>query len=332
MDVLASVTVALRARLRTSLVRWAGALLLGTAVPPASAASGPAVPSRAEFRLLEVGPSQDGGTVYLAFAGDPVKRCAFTIVLGKTEVASGGRTTAPLVLRRHPHADCTALLQKLGGERGSPPSAAAELTGAVAILGRERSRSSPDAGPEAFSAQPPGPWIATELALGGGASELLLNLAPRDGVGEIVTKRAPASASTLAALASVLRPDRPPIAGGKPWQTLTKAEKKRVMKEVVLPRMSDVFRAFDPARYTKVDCTLCHGQRANEGRFAMPNPDLPTLDFANKLRKERAEKPLVAKFMFKHVVPEMTLALGVSPFDTKTGQGFGCQSCHPVKN
>jgi hypothetical protein len=64
----------------------------------------------------------------------------------------------------------------------------------------------------------------------------------------------------------------------------------------------------------------------------MPNPDLPTLDFANKLRKEREEKPVATRFMFRHVVPEMTFALGLPPFDLKTGQGFGCQSCHTVKN
>jgi hypothetical protein len=136
----------------------------------------------------------------------------------------------------------------------------------------------------------------------------------------------------LTELQRLLLPSAPAVMQGKPWAALSRAEKRRVMKEVVQPRMQEVFTRLDPVRYAKVECTLCHRGGAKPGKFQMPNPELRTLDFANKLRAERAEKPVVARFVFKHVVPEMMLALGVSPFDMTTRQGFGCQSCHPVKN
>jgi hypothetical protein len=53
---------------------------------------------------------------------------------------------------------------------------------------------------------------------------------------------------------------------------------------------------------------------------------------AGQVASSGQETEVSARFMFKHVVPEMMLALGVSPFDMTPRQGFGCQSCHPVKN
>src|SRR3954469_11169025 len=120
-----------------------------------------------------------------------------------------------------------------------------------------------------------------------------------------------------------------PAAGTtKPWDDLSTDEKKDVMKKVVIPKMNALFKAYDATKYPQVKCVLCHGEEAKKGKFAMPNPDLPKLDFANHLAKERADKPQMIEFMAKKVVPEMATTLGAQPFDPKTGKGFGCKDCH----
>jgi len=35
--------------------------------------------------------------------------------------------------------------------------------------------------------------------------------------------------------------------------------------------------------------------------------------------------------MAENVLPKMASAMGMPPFDMKTGQGFGCQGCHSVE-
>jgi hypothetical protein len=314
-------------------------LLLAFLVPVAAARKASSNPELGpgEFYLVEAVVPADGVTRFLATAGEPKQRCAFHIVIAKAEPGAGGGETAAATLLRHPHADCTAFLQGLAGEPGfkRPPrrSSTGKITGSLTILGRDQSRSSADGGaPARFSGQPPGPWLAGEMKLAPGGLEVTLNLNSRQGRGELAPKDPAQAGAVVAELAKLLLPDGPPVMGGKAWEDLGKAERKRAMKDVVLPRMAQVFKQLDAERYAKIDCTLCHGQRAKQSNFQMPNPDLPTLDFANKLRKERAEKFQTTRFMFKHVVPEMLLALGVRPFDPKTGQGFGCQSCHPVKN
>jgi hypothetical protein len=123
-----------------------------------------------------------------------------------------------------------------------------------------------------------------------------------------------------------------PAAGtSKPWDDLSADEKKDVMKKVVVPRMATLFKEYDATKYPQVKCVLCHGEEAKKGKFAMPNPDLPKLDFAGHLAKERAEKPQMVEFMAKKLVPEMATVLGAQPFDPKTGKGFGCKDCHAAK-
>jgi hypothetical protein len=120
-------------------------------------------------------------------------------------------------------------------------------------------------------------------------------------------------------------------AGKKAWDDMSKDEKKDVMKKVVVPKMTALFKEFDAKKYGQVKCVLCHGEEAKKGKFGMPNPDLPKLDFANHLAKEREEKPKMVEFMAKKVVPEMATILGEQPFDPKTGKGFGCKACHTEK-
>jgi hypothetical protein len=281
----------------------------------------------ADFGLLDVGPSTSGGTHYLATWGEPAKRCAFHIVTAKPDQGEGGVQTASVELRRHPHADCTALLDTLAAEAGAGATrpaaarAAGGISGSLVLRVRDQ-----------MPAPPGRASLAGEMTLAGAAGALTIGLDPRAGKGALSATRAPGTAAVLSELAKLLLPDAPAVMKGKPWEELSQGEKKRLMKQIVLPRMREVWREMDPVRYANIDCTLCHGRRAQQGRFQMPNPDLPALDFANKLSKERAEKPALTRFMFKHVVPEMTLALGVRPFDVKSGQGFGCQRCHRVVN
>jgi hypothetical protein len=288
-------------------------------------------PGPGTFRLNEIGATTDGGTRYLGTAGEPVKRCAFEIIVAKPQGA-GAFAMAPATLVRHAHADCTAFLEALApalGWKGKLPRAkpAPRLPASLAILGTEQTRS-PDG---SFASEPKGPWTAAKLFLADGEGEVFLNLNAHDGLGAFSAKDEDYAKLVITELGKVLLPDGPPIAKGKPWDKLSSAEKKQVMKTVVVPQLSAAWKELDPA-HKDLDCSHCHGKAAKEGKFTMPNPDLPTLDFANRLRKERAEKTAITKFMFKRVVPEMVLALGATPFDMKTRQGFGCQTCHPVKN
>jgi hypothetical protein len=287
------------------------------------------------FHLVELDAPPEGGARYFIRAGLPEERCAFNLAFG-TRKADGGAPASPATasILRHRNSYCRAFLQKLAsglGFTGSLPAAtpASQVKGSIVVLGEKQSRSSS----AVFSAAPPGPWTTTRLALGDGTCDVLLNIDVHDGIGEIAPRDKRCAPRIIGELAKVLLPESgtPAPTPEKAWETLTRAEKKAVMKTRVLPHMQIVFQELDPVRYRKIDCTLCHGTRANQGQFAMPNPELPVLDFANHLRKERAENFRVTRFMFKHVAPETALALGVAPFDAATGQGFGCPSCHRVK-
>jgi hypothetical protein len=54
----------------------------------------------------------------------------------------------------------------------------------------------------------------------------------------------------------------------------------------------------------------------------MPNSELWPIDFADFPTGAGAD------FMSGEVVPQMTELLGAEPFDSSTGEGFGCLSCH----
>ena len=102
------------------------------------------------------------------------------------------------------------------------------------------------------------------------------------------------------------------------------------MKGEVMPTMKAAFAAYDSARYGEMRCTTCHGSKAKEGSFAMPNPELPKLPAPNDgagWEKLAAAKPNAMKFMHQ-VEVDMAHMLGEEPFDMKTGKGFGCFECH----
>ena len=101
------------------------------------------------------------------------------------------------------------------------------------------------------------------------------------------------------------------------------------MKHTVFPKMKDEFTGWDAKRFADMNCKTCHGDGASDGSFKMPNPKLPVLPSKPEdFKKLAAKKPVAAKFMMEHVVPDMASMLGQQPYDMKTHQGFGCTNCH----
>ncbi|RMH40909.1 MAG: hypothetical protein D6689_12275 [Deltaproteobacteria bacterium] len=110
---------------------------------------------------------------------------------------------------------------------------------------------------------------------------------------------------------------------------MDRRERLDVMKTLVMPRMAEAFRAFDPDRYAKPTCLTCHGDGAVDGTFAMPNPELPALDFGAGWPDYAARHPRVVAFMKDVVKPEMARLLGLPEWTEAEPAGFGCWSCHP---
>ena len=53
-------------------------------------------------------------------------------------------------------------------------------------------------------------------------------------------------------------------------------QRKKYMKATVLPEMKKLFVGFDK-KYKSMTCMTCHGEKAVENKFKMPNPELPKL-------------------------------------------------------
>jgi len=137
-------------------------------------------------------------------------------------------------------------------------------------------------------------------------------------------------------------PAAKPAAGGKKvvgppevaWKDLTAEQKGKYMKEVVTPKMKVAFQAFDADEFKKFGCPTCHGDKAKQKKFKMPNAGLPELPgnqagFATLMEK----KPKMMKFMGETVKPELAKLLGLPEFDPKKPEagGFGCAGCHTFK-
>ena len=127
-------------------------------------------------------------------------------------------------------------------------------------------------------------------------------------------------------------PDEAPSAdAGAPsvhFDDLSEDEKKQYMKNVVLPKMKELFVSVDAKHYGNMNCVNCHGASAKKGEFEMPNKDLPKLDPTGNFKKH---DPAVVKFMAEQVVPQMAALLGEPQYDPKTQEGFGCFDCHTKK-
>jgi len=78
-------------------------------------------------------------------------------------------------------------------------------------------------------------------------------------------------------------------------------------------------------------CPTCHGDKAAEKKFKMPNAELPKLpaptDRAGFMALQQ-KKPEAAKFMGTQVKPTMAALLGKTEWSPTTPEGFGCYGCH----
>jgi len=112
------------------------------------------------------------------------------------------------------------------------------------------------------------------------------------------------------------------------WEQMDLSQRKAHMRQKVLPVAADVFGTWQPERFARVDCSLCHVQGETQGIYDMPTAALPRLSGALLLGPEFDRTPETTRLKLDRLVPEMSAALGVKPFSIITRTGFGCYSCH----
>ncbi len=145
------------------------------------------------------------------------------------------------------------------------------------------------------------------------------------------TASAPASASVAPSASvadTVVGPDT--VA----WKDMTTEQKGKWMKVAVMPKMKELFQAFDAKEFEKFNCATCHGEKAKTGDFKMPNDKLPVLPTkADEFGALMKKKPNDMKFMMEKVKPEMAKLLGLKELDMKNPQPntLGCSNCHTMK-
>jgi|HubBroStandDraft_6_1064221.scaffolds.fasta_scaffold58995_5 hypothetical protein len=96
------------------------------------------------------------------------------------------------------------------------------------------------------------------------------------------------------------------------------------MKQQVVPAMKPLFQTHDAAKFGDFGCKTCHGKQAEDGKFDMPNPDLPKLDFGNMGQF----KPADIAWMKTDIMPTMATLLKLPPHSEDNPNGFGCLGCH----
>jgi hypothetical protein len=112
------------------------------------------------------------------------------------------------------------------------------------------------------------------------------------------------------------------------WEEMTIDQRKAHMTNYVLPRAAELFRTWQPQRFSTVSCNLCHNIETVADDYHMPTDHLPRLSGDWTLAPEREKYPETTRLKLNRLVPLMTEALGVKPFSIVTRRGFGCYSCH----
>lgn len=112
------------------------------------------------------------------------------------------------------------------------------------------------------------------------------------------------------------------------WPEMSIDQRKAHMRSAVLPVAADIFSAWRPERFARVDCTLCHGRGVQSGNFHMPTAHLPRLSGELLLGPEFRKYPDTTRLKLNRLVPEIAEALGLKKFSIITRTGFGCYSCH----
>lgn len=121
------------------------------------------------------------------------------------------------------------------------------------------------------------------------------------------------------------------VAVPKRFAEMDDTERREHMATVVVPRMARLFEAADASRWAGLSCQTCHGYSVPGAPMVRPQNTLPRLTLSGDgLQKLKAKHPEVTTFMAEVVVPAMAEAMGETPFDPATGEGFGCAGCHEV--
>lgn len=109
------------------------------------------------------------------------------------------------------------------------------------------------------------------------------------------------------------------------WSDVPPDQRGAWMQLKVVPEMKTLFQGYDSTKFANFGCQTCHGANGGEIGFKMPatkalpqnDPGSPNPDFAG--------------FMSSEVTPRMVQILGAQPYDSATGQGFGCFGCHQTQ-
>ena len=113
------------------------------------------------------------------------------------------------------------------------------------------------------------------------------------------------------------------------WANWSHEKKLEFMRGTVEATEKALFVEYDPKRYANFTCTTCHGSGALNGKFKMPNPDLPKWPGgADAFRELKQRDPKMLTFMQLVIVPVTARLLGVKEFDMASHTGFSCFQCH----
>jgi len=114
------------------------------------------------------------------------------------------------------------------------------------------------------------------------------------------------------------------------WEKMDAGQRKKYMKATVLPEMKKLFVGFDK-KYKTMTCMTCHGSKAVESKFKMPNAELPKLPGPTDrpgFMALQQKKPDAVKFMGTQVKPAMAALLNLPESSPTSPKGFGCYGCH----
>jgi hypothetical protein len=114
------------------------------------------------------------------------------------------------------------------------------------------------------------------------------------------------------------------------WEKMNEGQRKKYMKATVLPEMKKLYVGFDK-KYKSMSCATCHGAKAAENKFKMPNAELPKLPGPTDRAGFMAlhdKKPEAVKFMGTQVKPAMAALLNLAEWNPTNPKGFGCYGCH----
>jgi len=106
------------------------------------------------------------------------------------------------------------------------------------------------------------------------------------------------------------------------WEEMSFEERKKFMRELVVPTVAPMFHDFDAKRFAAVGCKTCHGSGAQAGDFALPNADVPALS-SEKLKNPSEEIKPIMEFMRNVLKPAVSDLLG-----KRDMAALRCGACH----